>query len=221
MREWLRSAVSGVLSRAKRPLGRYRFRRAVNTKTSPLRIELGAWTTERPGWISTDVHWRGRTYLDGTRAWPIPDESVEFIYADNVIEHLSLEQNRYLLAEAHRVLRPGGRIRLVTPDIGALVQTYLADEEHARPLREELAAEGYLVAHQVDVLRFAFQDDGHSQGYLWDEVSLSTELVKAGFSHWCTYVAGVSDEPDLCGLESRTGTPVADICIVMEAEKAQ
>jgi len=144
---------------------------------------------------------------------------VEFVYADNVIEHLDLEQSRFMFTEACRVLRPGGRIRLVTPDIGALVQTYLGGQASALPLREELAAEGYLVAHQVDLLRFAFQDDGHAEGYLWDEESLSTELLRAGLSDCCTYVAGVSDEPALCGLEARSGTAVADICIVMEAAK--
>lgn len=221
MSQRLRSAISDTLSRVKRPLGRARFRKALKDSTGPLRIELGAWTTERPGWISTDVHWRGRSYLDATRTWPVPDGSVEFIYADNVIEHLSLEQNRFLLLEAYRVLRPGGRIRLVTPDIGALVQTYLAGEASARHLREELVAEGYFVAHQVDVLRFAFQDDGHAEGYLWDAASLTAELAQAGLPDCRTYVAGVSDEPALCGLEARTGTPVADICIVMEAAKTK
>ena len=221
MRQRLRSAISEALSRVKRPIGRARFRQSLKNSTGPLRIELGAWATERPGWISTDVHWRGRTYLDATRRWPVPDGSVEFIYADNVIEHLSLEQNRFLLVEAHRVLRPGGRIRLVTPDIGALVQMYLAGESSASQLREELVAEGYLVAHQVDVLRFAFQDDGHFEGYLWDEASLSSEMKRSGLVNCRTYPAGLSDEPALCGLEARVGTPIADICIIVEAEKSR
>lgn len=219
MRNRLKSAASRSLSRIKQPLGRRQFRRAVKKSSGSLKIELGAWTTDRPGWISTDVHWRGHSYLDATGTWPVADESVKLIYADNVIEHLTLQQNRSLLAEARRVLCPGGRIRLVTPDIGALVQAYLSGESAARRLREELVLEGYLVAHQVDVLRFAFQDDGHASGYLWDAESLRSELNRAGLSDCRIYPAGESDEPALCGLESRAGTPVADVCIVMEAQK--
>jgi predicted SAM-dependent methyltransferase len=141
------------------------------------------------------------------------------VYADNVIEHLTLEQNRALLSEAFRVLKPGGRIRLVTPDIGELARLYIADPEQSKDLRTELQAEGYLVAHQVDVLRFAFQDDGHHAGYLWDADALAVELRRVGFTNLTICQAGKSEDPELCGLEARVGTPVAQICIIMEATK--
>jgi predicted SAM-dependent methyltransferase len=196
-----------------------RFTSAVRKAQGPLRIEIGAWTTSRPGWISTDVHWRGDCYLDATRTWPVPDDSVEYIYADNVVEHLTLEQNRFLLAEAVRALQPGGRIRLVTPDVGALAALYLAGPEAAQALRDELIDEGYAIHHQVDVLRFAFQDDGHHVGYLWDVESLASELTRAGFVDVSIHEAGSSGDPALCGLEVRVGSPVAGICVIVEAVK--
>lgn len=196
-----------------------RFTSAVRKAQGPLRIEIGAWTTSRPGWISTDVHWRGDCYLDVTRMWPVPDDSVEYIYADNVVEHLTLAQNRFLLAEAFRALKPGGRVRLVTPDVGALVELYLAGPEAAQALREELIDEGYAIHHQVDVLRFAFQDDGHHEGYLWDEESLASELTRAGLVDISIHEAGLSGDPALVGLEVRVGSPVAGICVIVEAIK--
>jgi predicted SAM-dependent methyltransferase len=144
---------------------------------------------------------------------------VEYIYADNVVEHLTLEQNRFLLAEAFRALQPGGRIRLVTPDVGALAALYMAGPEAAQALRDELIGEGYAVHHQVDVLRFAFQDDGHHQGYLWDEESLDIELTRVGFVGVNTHEAGSSGDPALCDLEVRVGSPVASICVIVEATK--
>lgn len=181
---------SSTLSRVSRPLGRRRFTAAVRNAPLPLRIELGAWTIRRPGWISTDVHWRGATYLDATRRWPVADNAVEYVCADNVVEHLTLPANRALFAEAYRTLRSGGRMRVVTPDIGALARLYLDGGDAAAPLREELIAEGYSMQHQVDVLRFAFHDDGHHEGYLWDEASLANELSAAGFVDLRVHEAG-------------------------------
>lgn len=215
----LRASASSTLSRVTRPLGRRRFSAAVRTSPLPLRIELGAWTTRRPGWISTDVHWRGASYLDATRRWPVPDGSVEYVYADNVVEHLTLPANRALFAEAFRALRTGGRMRLVTPDVDALARLYLAGGDASAPLREELTAEGYSMEHQVDVLRFAFHDDGHHEGYLWDEDSLAAELAAAGLVDFSVHEAGSSEDPNLRNLEMRVGTPVADICIHVEVAK--
>jgi predicted SAM-dependent methyltransferase len=215
----MREIASRTLSLLKSPLGRWHLRRELSRAGEPLRIELGAWTTRRPGWVPTDVHWRCRNYLDATSTWPIAANSVAYIFSDNVIEHLDMTANRTLFREALRVLRPGGRIRIVTPDVGVLVKTYLSGPEAADPLLDELRVEGYRVFHQVDVLRFAFQDDGHHIGYLWDTASLTAELQGAGFVSVVSCPIGDSGDPDLQGLELRVDTPVARMMLVIEAVK--
>ena len=215
----IRELGSRTLSRLHRPLGRWRLRRDLARVGQPLRIELGAWTTRRPGWVPTDVHWRCRNYLDASRTWPVATDSVTCIFSDNVIEHLDMAANRALFREALRVLQPGGRMRIVTPDVGALVQTYLSGPEAAAPLRDELLVEEYGIFHQVDILRFAFQDDGHHMGYLWDITSLTAELQAAGFINVVSRPTGESDDPDLQGLELRVDTPVAHVMLIVEAVK--
>ena len=59
--------------------------------------------------------------LDVTQAWvpPVPagDASCEVIYADQVLEHMpGIEAAQKLVAEARRVLKPGGVLFLVVPD---------------------------------------------------------------------------------------------------------
>jgi SAM-dependent methyltransferase len=59
--------------------------------------------------------------LNVTQAWtpPIgaPDASVDALYADQVLEHMSgIDAARQLTAEAFRVLRPGGIFFVVVPD---------------------------------------------------------------------------------------------------------
>lgn len=48
---------------------------------------------------------------------PVPDASVDVVYADQVLEHMNgIEQAREFTTEARRVLRPGGVLFVVVPD---------------------------------------------------------------------------------------------------------
>lgn len=54
------------------------------------------------------------------------DESVEMIYLGQVIEHLNpLYEAPMLLKECHRMLAPGGILRVATPDLDLLVTAYI------------------------------------------------------------------------------------------------
>jgi SAM-dependent methyltransferase len=59
--------------------------------------------------------------LDVVDGWAPPikamDASVDAVYADQVLEHMSgIDAARAFVAEAHRVLRPGGHFFVVVPD---------------------------------------------------------------------------------------------------------
>lgn len=110
-------------------------------------------------------------------------------------------------------------MRTVTPDIGAIVELYMAGPQAAAALIEELVEEGYHVAHQVDVLRFAFQDDGHHEGYLWDRASLQAELSAAGFAQIEFRAPGDSIHSTLRGLDMRTDVPLARAMLAADSVK--
>jgi SAM-dependent methyltransferase len=62
-----------------------------------------------------------RQGLDVIEGWAPPilakDASVDVVYADQVLEHMSgIDAARAFVAEAHRVLRPGGTFFVVVPD---------------------------------------------------------------------------------------------------------
>ena len=56
--------------------------------------------------------------IDGEGAWDIADASFDVVWAGEVIEHVA-DTSRWL-SELRRVLRPGGRLLLSTPDVGPL-----------------------------------------------------------------------------------------------------
>lgn len=55
---------------------------------------------------------------------PIEDNVAELIYSSHTIEHVSDEAVRNILRESYRILKPGGGIRLTTPDAGLEFQAY-------------------------------------------------------------------------------------------------
>ena len=74
---------------------------------------------------SAKVEWRGDLrILDVRDPLPFATGSYEAIYASHLLEHLYLDDALRLLHECFRVLRPGGVLRLVVPDLGAIVREY-------------------------------------------------------------------------------------------------
>jgi len=215
----LKRMLGEALNFVLRPLGRRRLTKSLRGSDGPTLLEFGAGGTKRNGWVTTDVSWRSENYLDVTATWPMADETVDFLFSDNVVEHLSLGGARVAFREACRVLKPGGILRVVTPDIGELTRAYLSTPEESDGLKTQLIEEGYLVENQVDLLRFVFQDDGHASGYLWDKDALETELRLAGFSGVVFHAPGQSKHDQLRNLDLRVDTPLARMMLAAEAEK--
>jgi 2-polyprenyl-3-methyl-5-hydroxy-6-metoxy-1,4-benzoquinol methylase len=78
---------------------------------------------------------------DDDDPWPLEDASFDAVWAGETIEHVA-DTARWL-SEVRRVLRPGGRLLLSTPDHGRLAVLWLAlsrraFETHFDPLADHL-----------------------------------------------------------------------------------
>jgi 2-polyprenyl-3-methyl-5-hydroxy-6-metoxy-1,4-benzoquinol methylase len=77
----------------------------------------------------------GIAYLERAEA------SFDGVFCAHVIEHLPPEAAVRLLTAAHRALRPGGRLVLITPeirDLEVLTERFWLDLTHVRPYPERL-----------------------------------------------------------------------------------
>jgi predicted SAM-dependent methyltransferase len=166
-------------------------------------VELGAGATRREGWISTDIWWRARYHLDATGPWPFRPGSVSHVYGDNMIEHVPIDGARALFRHAMKAMQPGGRIRLVTPDVERCAEVYLERGDRARAQLDAHRGAGTRVEHSVDILRGVFIEYEHYRGYAWDFESLAAELDAAGFTAIERCELENSPDPVLSGLESR------------------
>lgn len=196
-----------------------RMRRLLASTSPPYRVEIGAGPTEREGWISTDVAPPARYHLDATGPWPFPPESVSHVYGDNMIEHVPIDGARALFRHAIAAMQPGGRIRLVTPDVERCAEVYLEHGDLARAQLDAHRGAGTRVEHLVDVLRGVFIEYDHYRGYAWDFESLAAELDAAGFVSIERCELEDSVDPALRGLESRV-LPVDRVTMLaIEAER--
>ncbi len=59
---------------------------------------------------------------------PLANNSVDLYHCSHLIEHLTLEESHALLAEVWRTLKPGGLVRISTPDARIIVRRYLQDD---------------------------------------------------------------------------------------------
>ena len=74
--------------------------------------------------------------------WPLDDGSLDLVFSSNFLEHLpSREAIAATLAEAHRCLRPGGRLVCMGPNIKYVGGRYWDFFDHLVPLTENSLVE--------------------------------------------------------------------------------
>lgn len=100
----------------------------------PTMCNLGCGSRMHPDWINIDFQGDGKNVLswDLRHGLPLPDHSCDAVYSSHAIEHFDRDGARRFLLECRRVLKPGGVIRLVAPDLESIVRAYLACLDAAR-----------------------------------------------------------------------------------------
>jgi predicted SAM-dependent methyltransferase len=155
-------------------------------------------------WLNSDLcpsHWK-IVRLDATQAFPLPDASFSFVFSEHMIEHVPVAGARRMLAECYRVLRPGGRIRLATPDLARVVRIHAATDPTSQDYLRWAIAHNRLPADlpaDAVVINSLFHDHGHQ--FLYDEPALAALLRAGGFGEVRRYAPGESEQPELSGLE--------------------
>ena len=140
-------------------------------------------------YYSHNVH-----YVDLASRWRFGNDEVDVVYASHVLEHLSLPTASHFMREAHRVLHPGGVLRIVVPDLLVSAQKYL--DESAKGTRS--AGADFLAilnlhrenayassSHWLHRAIHALQGWPHQHKYMYDMALLQDLVLAHGFRELC------------------------------------
>jgi predicted SAM-dependent methyltransferase len=94
-------------------------------------LNLGCGERFHPEWVNLDLH----PSNPSVQAWDLqadltfPEASFDVVYHSHVLEHFSKADGLRLLERCRRVLRPGGTLRVVVPDLERIVHLYMTSFE--------------------------------------------------------------------------------------------
>lgn len=162
----------------------------------PLRLNYGCGDSRLEGYIGVDVRpCPGAEHV--LPAWdtsPFVAGSVAEVYSRHMLEHLDPEDARRALSAWLDVLRPGGVLRLIIPDLAFHAQQLLGDRTSWTDDRNENLAHAMAGFYGWrDPARGGCNEDAHRWGYTWE--SLSELLNKIGYIDVVRVRTGRDSEP--------------------------
>ncbi len=150
-----------------------------NATQSALRLNYGCGETRRPGYIGIDCRpCAGADHV--LQAWdtsPLEPNSVDEVYSRHMLEHLNPDDARRALAAWWEVLKPGGCLHVIVPDLAFHARQLLGgatswSQDPTENLEHAMA--GFYGWRESN--RGGSNEDAHRWGYT--AVSLSRLLVE-------------------------------------------
>jgi predicted SAM-dependent methyltransferase len=177
-------------------------------KTHEVRkLQIGAHVCVLPGWLNTDLYPLSinAVALDATKTFPLPDSSFDYVFSEHQLEHIDYGGALNMLKECRRILRPGGKIRLAVPSLDRLVELIQATRTEVQDRYIRYSTDFWWPSVQNPGPCFAFNSAFMNWGhkFLYDQATLRNALETSGFTRTQFFAPGVSDDPNLSGIEVR------------------
>lgn len=128
-----------------------------------MKLNLGCGSVVLDGWVNVDyafgariariplfsalnrklrifnMDWNRKIHIHNLKKkFPWKDSTVDVVYSSHTLEHFSRQEGRIFLEECYRVLRKGGLLRIVVPDLGCIIREYSEGRLRADELVEHL-----------------------------------------------------------------------------------
>ena len=162
------------------------------------------------------LQWPENTRVhDVTKGLPHPPDSVDVIFSSHMLEHLWPDQAQFILEECHRVLKPGGALRLIVPDLEVITRAYVEkDHHHLRTDSTTPIADAYMeelafhtppkggVLERMVRRGLRTEDGGHK--WMYDGESLAHRCRNAGFIEVRRVTYGEGRDQEAAQLDTRS-----------------
>jgi predicted SAM-dependent methyltransferase len=175
------------------------------------KLHLGCADNCLEGWLNSDRLPPSKQviYIDATRTMPFPDDTFDYVYSEHMIEHVPYPGGRHMLEECHRILKPGGKVRISTPDLAFVIGLYQnakseLQERYIKWSTETLDNQAPLCSDTFVINNFV-RSWGHS--FIYDEKVLRYTLERAGFKDVVRCALRESSDEALRNLENDKRMP--------------
>jgi predicted SAM-dependent methyltransferase len=171
------------------------------------KLQIGSGSSRLKGWLNTDIEpgTGGLAFLDATKRFPFEDGELHYIFSEHVIEHLSYDEGKFMVAEAYRVLAPGGKMRISTPDLARFIALFDKDpgEEARAYIVGKLAWREWPKDPNPAAIILNLQMSSWGHKFMYDVETLGAMLSRAGFRNLQEFEENISGDEHLRDLEAR------------------
>jgi predicted SAM-dependent methyltransferase len=155
-----------------------------NVFNKKIKLHVGCGTNYKDGWINIDNNSDNNIKKldinhDLSKGLPLDDYTVDFIYNEHFIEHLSRENGLIFLKECYRVLKVGGVLRIACPDLDELIKSYLNDTWRELDWVKTYNCEW--IESGCQMINVCLNEFPWGHKYVYNKEELKKRLIDAGF----------------------------------------
>jgi predicted SAM-dependent methyltransferase len=168
-----------------------------------VKINLGSGHWKLQDWVNVDIDLASQPDVCADLAGGLPFASgvASLMHTEDFIDQLTLEKAAAFLRECHRILAPGGVLRVLTPDMRKLARLYLDDPEQLKTLWKRFVGVPLLLDSAGEVFNLGMRFAGHT--FLYDEETFRALAARCGFDARRVEYRQ-SEVPELRGLDLRS-----------------
>ena len=171
-----------------------------------VKLHIGCGTVYKGGWINIDNNSDNNIQKldlkwDLRKPLPFHDNSVDFIFNEHFLEHLTVEEGILAIKDFFRVLKPGGVMRIAMPNLEEMIHTYMDKnwKENNKAFLEKF--ELAFIQTRAENINIGFRWWGHQWLYDWEE--LERRLKESGCEKIKRCIIFESEHEVLRNLETR------------------
>ena len=179
------------------------------------RIKKTLWSLKLIDKSKFIADWSGVIRCDVSKGINYNNDTVDKIYSSHLLEHIPRDKGVFFIKECYRVLKRGGVMRLVVPDLLFHAEQYV---EVTRELVSGEALPDNRITHDtfLNTIYGAYLNKrryGAEHYYMYDLPTLVSILKNSGFANIrkCEFKEGVDEE--LASFDSRPNESIHMECI--------
>lgn len=137
---------------------------------------------------------------DATKRIPLAEQQFQTVYHSHFLEHVNPVEGYNVLVECFRILKPGGTLRILVPDLEFWVDAYYnKKQEFLNWYKDKWLGDSVLTKTSAQIFMGALHNHEHKMGY--DFETLKHILESIGFNNVVRTEYGVSNIPEIDFLE--------------------